>query len=71
MKTLLLGLGCLAGVLLLTGCASSYNVTLSSGTTVTAKSRPKLDENGYYHFRDANGKEVMLPRVRVRAIEVR
>jgi hypothetical protein len=53
------------------GCVSRYNITLSSGTVVTAKGRPKLDKDGFYHYKDATGKEVVIPSIRVRKIEVR
>ena len=57
-------------VLLATGCARRYQITLSNGNTLTTKSKPKLNpETGAYLFKDAEGKPSSLPRFRVRQIE--
>jgi hypothetical protein len=61
----------LAAALSLTGCVR-YNVTLSSGNVITAKSKPKLDQaTQMYHFKDATGKEIWIHSMRIRAIEAR
>jgi hypothetical protein len=44
----------LAGLLLLTGCAHGYVLTLSSGGSIHTGSKPKL-VNGFYYFKDASG----------------
>jgi len=44
----------LAGLLLLTGCAHGYVLTLSNGGQVHTGTKPKL-VNGFYYFNDAEG----------------
>ena len=54
------------GLLLLTGCARNYVISLTNGDRLNASSRPKL-ENGYYHYKDASGREarpIFASRVR-------
>ena len=62
----------LAGVLLLTavaGCHSAYVIQLNNGQTVMAASRPKYDkERGSYVYKDAYGREMAVPGMRVRSI---
>jgi hypothetical protein len=71
MKKLLPGVLMLAIALLLTGCVR-YNVTLSNGNVITAKSKPKLDKaTQMYHFKDATGKEIWVQSMRIRSIEAR
>jgi hypothetical protein len=65
--------GCLALAVALSaaGCAR-YNVTLTNGSVITAKSKPKLDPtNNCYRFKDASDKEILVPSVRIRQIERR
>jgi hypothetical protein len=55
-------------VVLLSGCALRYyDVTLTNGTVIGAKSRPRL-QNGYYFFTDFAGKEQRLPEHRISEI---
>ena len=59
----------LAGLVLLSGCASRYNIRLTNGTVVTSKGKPKLNEEGSaYKFTDLKGEKVTLPAGRVREI---
>ena len=52
------------------GCAQRYQVTLNNGTTLTTRSRPKLDPaTGTYRFLDSQNKPVVLPKISVREIE--
>ena len=56
--------------LLCGGCAQRYQVTLGNGTTLTTRSRPKLDQaTGTYRFLDSQKKPVVLPKISVREIE--
>ena len=57
----------LLGLVLLTGCAHNYVVTLSTGMRLSATSKPRLVQ-GRYYFKNAAGQEVFLPAVRVREI---
>jgi hypothetical protein len=58
----------LAGLLLLSGCASHYVIKLTNGSEITSSSKPKLEGN-VYRFKDARGQEHVLQRLRVREIE--
>jgi hypothetical protein len=44
----------LAGLVILTGCAHGYVMTLSSGERIHTTAKPKL-VNGFYYFTDATG----------------
>ncbi len=57
----------LAGLLVLTGCASHYVITLTNGAALTTTSKPQLRE-GAYHFKDAKGQESAVSAGRVREI---
>jgi len=50
-------LSALAFFLLLTGCAHTYVITMADGQRFLARSKPKLDDHGFYHYKDASGKE--------------
>ena len=66
MKTLLLL--AVAGLVLLSGCASrGYIVTLNNGTQITAKTKPQLEGNRYV-FENAEGEKGYVPAGRVREI---
>jgi len=56
-----------AFALAVTGCASSYSITTYTGGTIHCKGRPKLAD-GYYHYRDADGREQRINELRVREI---
>jgi hypothetical protein len=60
-------LGVLAA-LLLTGCRTRYELTLTNANRITAYSKPK-NEQGWYVFKDANGKPARVPAMRVLQIE--
>ena len=57
-------LSLLLALLSLTGCAHHYVMKLSNGMTVTANSKPKLD-NGVYHYKDARGRQTTMSAGRV------
>ena len=44
----------LAGLLLSTGCARHYVLTMSNGDQIRTASKPKL-VNGFYYFKDPAG----------------
>ena len=46
----------LAGLLLLTGCARHYILTLNNGAQIRTATKPKL-VNGFYYYKDSSGRE--------------
>lgn len=52
MKKLLLP--ALAVLLVLTGCARTYVITLNNGERIRTHGKPRL-QNGYYYFKDTSG----------------
>lgn len=44
----------LVGLLILTGCAHGYVITMSNGERIHTTHKPKL-VNGFYYFTDATG----------------
>jgi hypothetical protein len=58
----------LMGLMFFTGCAHNYTMTLTNGTQLGAKGKPKLKE-GVYYFTDASGNETSVPAGRVAQIE--
>ena len=60
----------LALLVALSGCKTSYDVTLTNGSKVTDVSKPVLDKTtGQYRFQMADGREVKVLSTRVRTIE--
>ena len=57
----------LAGLVLLSGCAHHYKITLINGTQTDTTSKPRLDQ-GYYYYNDAAGRKGFVPAGRVREI---
>jgi hypothetical protein len=55
------------GLLVLSGCASSYVIKLTNGAEITTPSKPQLD-GGAYRFKDAKGEQHLIPAGRVREI---
>jgi hypothetical protein len=54
----------------LTGCKTSYDVTLSNGKKVSGVSKPVLDKaTGNYRFKLPDGREVKVSSSRIRLIE--
>ena len=58
----------LLSLLVLSGCANQYVLTLNNGTKLAAASKPKLKQ-GKYYYKDAQGREIFVPEGRVRQIE--
>jgi hypothetical protein len=62
--------GLIAVLVLLAGCKSTYDVTLTNGMQFTGVSKPKLNkERGTYVFKNATGKVYSIPETRVRQVE--
>ena len=61
-----------AGLLIgTTGCANRYRVTLNNGTKLDLASKPKLNDNGEYVYKDIDGTIRTINAMRVRSIEVK
>jgi hypothetical protein len=58
----------LVSLLLLSGCAHEYVMTLNNGMKLTTASKPVLKQ-GRYVYKDTAGKEQYVPEGRVRQIE--
>jgi len=58
----------LLALLLLSGCANQYVMTLNNGTKLTTANKPKLKQ-GKYFYKDGLGRENVVPAGRVRQIE--
>jgi hypothetical protein len=53
----------------LCGCAQHYRVTMRNYQEMTTSSRPKFDKaTETYRFKDAEGKQVVIPAFRVKEI---
>ena len=61
-------LALLVCLLALSGCARHYVIRLNNGQQITTASKPKLKGSAYY-FKDARGKEHVVPQGRVQAVE--
>jgi hypothetical protein len=59
---------CALALLLGSGCARNYVMTLNNGTQLGAKGKPRL-ENGSYYFTDARGEKTSISAGRVSQIE--
>lgn len=60
----------LALVLVCAGCATRYDMTLSNGSVITARGKPRVDEQRHLiFFTDANGQTNVIPQFRVTQIE--
>ena len=57
----------LAGLLVLTGCAHGYVITLNNGEHISTKGKPHLDR-GYYYFKDSSGQQMRIFTGRVKEI---
>jgi hypothetical protein len=55
--------------LMLTGCATHYDVTLQNGDVIRARTKPALDDEGQYVFQDLAGQPTQINRMRVRQIQ--
>lgn len=57
----------LTGLVVLTGCARGYVITMNNGQHITAKHKPKYDR-GFYYFKDSSGQPVAIFSGRVKEI---
>jgi hypothetical protein len=46
----------LGAILVLTGCARTYTVTLSNGERIVTSNKPHLVK-GFYYFKDSSGRD--------------
>ena len=60
--------GALLACLTLCGC-THYDVTLQNGDVVRAKTKPKLNTQGVYVFKDTTGRDVGIKSSSIRQIE--
>jgi hypothetical protein len=59
----------LVPALLVSGCASHYNITLNNGNMITTRGKPKYDAvTSSYQYKDSNGRPGSLPAFRVKEI---
>ena len=63
-----LGFVCALVALALCGCAQQYVMKLNNGVQLTTASKPKL-KGVNYHFKDARGRDNVVPQGRVVEIE--
>ena len=59
---------CLLVLLLITGCARNYVITLNNGRQLGAQSKPVL-KGGSYYYKDASGEDASVAAGRVQQIE--
>lgn len=57
----------LASLLVLSGCANHYVMTLNNGAQLTTQSKPVL-KDGAFHFKDLSGQDRTMPEGRVREV---
>lgn len=57
-------------ILMLTGCARHYRITLTNNNVITTTTKPKVNKAGdAFVFKDRNGKLMALPKGSVKQIE--
>lgn len=67
-----LNLFCLCALLLLaSGCANRYAITLNNTAVLYSKTRPKLNERGFYMYTDMEGRAQVVSFNRVIMIEAK
>jgi len=60
----------LLGLILLSGCARHYNITLTNNHVITTYSKPKLNKTGdAYVFKDRAGRQAWVPCGSIKQIE--
>jgi len=60
----------LVALLLFTGCARHYRITLTNNHVITTTSKPKLNKDGdAFVFKDRTGRLMALPAGSVKQIE--
>jgi hypothetical protein len=57
-------------LLFLFGCASPHTITLTDGTVIQTKDKPKFNvREGFYKFKNDSGKKTSVNKDEVRTIE--
>ena len=54
-------------LVLATGCASHYRISLNNGSQIETRSKPRLNEGAYY-YKDGAGRQAYVPAGAVREI---
>lgn len=63
---------CLCGLLLLvTGCANQYVIKLKNTAVLYSKTKPRLNERGFYVYTDMEGQAQQVNAMRVIEIEAK
>jgi hypothetical protein len=55
--------------LVVAGCRTHYDITTTNGSVIRSSEKPKLNERGYFVFKDISGQPQEINRMRVRQIE--
>jgi hypothetical protein len=55
--------------LVFAGCRTHYDITMTNGSVIRSYDKPKLNERGYFVFKDASGQPQEVNKMRVRQIE--
>jgi hypothetical protein len=62
-------LGAAALGVILTACRTHWDITTTNGTVIRSYDKPKLNDHGYYVFKDISGQPQEINKMRVRQIE--
>jgi hypothetical protein len=57
MRRLILPAAFLLGIVMITGCARNYTITLNNGRQIGTTSKPKLVNGEAYYYKDMSGRE--------------
>jgi uncharacterized protein DUF903 len=62
----------LLGLVSVAGCVRRYDITLTNQRVITSIGKPKEDKaQGVYRFKDAEGRERVIPSITVQEITAR
>lgn len=70
MKNMILSTLALTLILFLFGCASPHTITLTDGSVIHTKNKPKFNvREGFYRFKNDSGMKTSVNKDEVRTIE--